>query len=94
MIDASRLLTDTRKLVIALVDDLRAVATSDSQAAPHVADEHQRAKAAGRAAFRKSQWAEGLCAQVAVALASAACSSLCEDDEQLHHFYQRDPNGV
>ncbi len=81
MIDTDRLLADTRKLVMALADDLRTVAADDPAAADHVGDEHQRARAAGRTALGQAEWAEGLYAQVAVAwVLGCVFVRFCEDN--------------
>jgi len=81
MIDATALLADTRTTVVDLVDDLREVSTNDPAARAHVADEYQRAHAAGRTSLGKAEWAEGLYAQVAVAW-TLACVFVrfCEDN--------------
>jgi len=81
MIDAATLLSDTRKTVIDLVDDLRKVAANDPAARAHVADEYQRAHAAGRTALGQAEWAEGLYAQVAVAWTlGCVFVRFCEDN--------------
>lgn len=82
MIDTDRLLADTKKQVIALVEDLRVVATADPEATAHVASEYQRAHAAGRTAMGQAEWAEGLYAQVAVAwVLGCVLVRFCEDNE-------------
>ncbi len=81
MIDAATLLADTRRTVSDLVDDLRQVAGSDPAARAHVADEYQRAHAAGRTAYGQAEWAEGLFAQVAVAWTlGCVFVRFCEDN--------------
>lgn len=81
MIDAELLLTDTKKLVVDLVDDLRAVAANDAAAGGYVDDEYRRAHSAGRTAFGKAEWAEGLFAQVAVAwVLGGVFVRFCEDN--------------
>lgn len=76
MIDSARLLADTRSLVRALVDDLRASADGE-----RVKGEYDAAKAAGRTALPQPQWAEGLYAQVAVSwVLGAVFVRFCEDN--------------
>jgi hypothetical protein len=82
MIDADLLLADTKRQVVALIEDLRAVAASDPGAGAHVATEYERARAAGRTAFSQAEWAEGLFAQVAVAwVLGCVFVRFCEDNE-------------
>jgi hypothetical protein len=81
VIDSTRLLTDTKALVRALVDDLRLSADNDGEVAEVVDREYGRASAAGRTALGKGEWAEGLYAQVAVAwVLGAAFVRFCEDN--------------
>jgi hypothetical protein len=81
MIDSSRLLTDTKALVRALVDDLRLSGDSDAEVAEVVDREYGRASAAGRTALGRGEWAEGLYAQVAVAwVLGAVFVRFCEDN--------------
>ena len=85
MIDAGRLLADTRTQVVALVDSLRTVAATDGAAA-HVAEEHRRASAAGRTALGPAAWAEGVYAQVAVAwVLGGVFVRFCEDNKLIAH---------
>lgn len=82
MIDADVLLGDTKKQVVALVDDLRNVVATDARAAAHVEGEYSRAHAAGRTAFGQAEWAEGLYSQVAVAwVLGCVFVRFCEDNE-------------
>lgn len=82
MIDADLLLTDTKKQVVALVEDLRTVAAFESDAASHVSAEYEWAHAAGRTAFGRAEWAEGLYAQVAVAwVLGCVFVRFCEDNQ-------------
>ena len=82
MIDADLLLSDTKKQVVALIEDLRTVAVTDSDAAAHVATEYERAHAAGRTAFSQAEWADGLFAQVAVAwVLGCIFVRFCEDND-------------
>jgi hypothetical protein len=81
MIDADRLLIDTKKQVVALIEDLRTVVATDFDAAAHIATEYERAHAAGRTAFSRTEWAEGLYAQVAVAwVLGCVFVRFCEDN--------------
>lgn len=81
MIDSDQLLADTKALVRSLVDDLRTSADRDGEVAEVVGREHARASAAGRTAFGKAEWAEGLYAQVAVAwVLGAVFVRFCEDN--------------
>ncbi|MEQ8438766.1 MAG: BREX-2 system adenine-specific DNA-methyltransferase PglX [Ilumatobacter fluminis] len=73
---AAALLADTKALVRDLVDDLRAHAAVDV-----VDAEYQGAKQAGRTALSRSQWAEGLYAQGAVAwVLGCVFVRFCEDN--------------
>ena len=81
MIDAELLLTDTKKLVVDLIDDLRTVGANEPSAAGYLDDEYQRAHSASRTAFGKAEWAEGLLAQVAVAwVLGGVFVRFCEDN--------------
>ncbi|MFV0309061.1 MAG: BREX-2 system adenine-specific DNA-methyltransferase PglX [Desertimonas sp.] len=76
MIDAARLLSETKALARDLVDDLR-----DHADAETVDAEYRRAKEAGRTALSRAQWAEGLYAQVAVAwVLGCVFVRFCEDN--------------
>ncbi len=82
MIDADALLADTKKQVVSLVGDLRAVAAADTEASSHVAAEYTKAHAAGRTSFGLAEWAEGLYAQVAVAwVLGCVFVRFCEDND-------------
>ncbi len=81
MIEPAALLADTKALVRTLVDDLRASALQDGEAAAVVEREHARAESAGRTAHARTEWAEGLYAQVAVAwVLGAVFVRFCEDN--------------
>ncbi len=81
MIDAAALLADSRALVKTLVDDLRALMTTDPATADVVEREYARASVAGRTALGKPEWAEGLHAQVAVAwVLGCVFVRFCEDN--------------
>jgi hypothetical protein len=82
VIDAAALLADCKALVHNLVDDLRRLTDSDPRTARVVEAEYAGAKAAGRTALTKAEWAEeGLYAQVAVAwVLSCVFVRFCEDN--------------
>jgi len=81
VIDAAVLLADCKVLVHNLVDDLRGLTGSDPETARVVDAEYAGAKAAGRTALTKPEWAEGLYAQVAVAwVLGCVFVRFCEDN--------------
>ena len=81
MIDAAALLADSRGLVRSLVADLRRLTGSDPETAAVVDAEYAGARAAGRTALAKAEWAEGLDAQVAVAwVLGCVFVRFCEDN--------------
>ncbi|MCW2748974.1 MAG: putative methylase, partial [Aeromicrobium sp.] len=76
MIVSARLLADAKALVRSLMDDLRTHADFEV-----VDGEYDAARAAGRTALPKPQWAEGLYAQVAVSwVLGAVFVRFCEDN--------------
>lgn len=81
MIDAAGLLNDTKALVRALVDDLRATTAHDARAAAVVEREYSRARGAGHTALAQTEWAEDLFTQAAVAwVLGAVFVRFCEDN--------------
>jgi hypothetical protein len=81
VIDAAALLTDCKVLIRNLVDDLRWLTGSDPETARVVDSEYIGAKAAGRTALTKGEWAEGVYAQVAVAwVLGCVFVRFCEDN--------------
>jgi len=81
VIDAAALLADGKALVRNLVDDLRELTGSDPETAGVIDAEYAGAKAAGRTALTKAEWAEGLYAQVAVAwVLGCVFVRFCEDN--------------
>jgi len=81
VIDAAALLADCKALVRGLVDDLRRLTGSDPETAAVVDAEYAGARAAGRTALAKAEWAEGLDAQVAVAwVLGCVFVRFCEDN--------------
>ena len=81
MIEAVAVLADCKALVRQLVDDLRRLTGSDPETARVVDNEYAGAKAAGRTALAKPEWAEGLYAQVAVAwVLGCVFVRFCEDN--------------
>jgi hypothetical protein len=81
VIDTDLLLTDAKKQVVSLIEDLRTVAATGSDAEAHIATEYERAHAVGRTAFSQTEWAEGLFAQVAVAwVLGCVLVRFCEDN--------------
>src|SRR6266536_1076314 len=81
VIDAAALLADCKALVRGLVDDLRRSTGSDPETAAVVDAEYAGARAAGRTALAKAEWAEGLDAQVAVAwVLGCVFVRFCEDN--------------
>jgi hypothetical protein len=82
MIEASILLADAKAVVRELVDDLRSLTSTDPDTAAVVDREYSRAMTAGRTALAKSDWAETLYAQVAVAWVLAGVFvRFCEDND-------------
>ena len=81
MIDATALLADCKVLVRNLVDDLRRLTGGDSETARVVDAEYAGARAAGRTALTRTEWAEGLYAQAAVAwVLGCVFVRFCEDN--------------
>jgi hypothetical protein len=81
VIDPNKLLVDTKTLVRTLSDDLRANANSEGDVAEVVELEYGRAISAGRTSLSKTEWAEGLYAQVSVAwVLGAVFVRFCEDN--------------
>jgi len=81
VIEAVAVLADCKALVRQLVDDLRRLTGSDPETARVVDNEYAGAKAAGRTALAKPEWAEGLYAQVAVAwVLGCVFVRFCEDN--------------
>jgi uncharacterized protein DUF7008/Eco57I restriction-modification methylase len=81
VIDRLALLAELQRLVGALVDDLRAIDQADPETADGVTRQHELAWSSGRTALARSEWAEGLYAQVAVAwVLGAVFIRFCEDN--------------
>jgi hypothetical protein len=79
--DTAALLADCKALVRSLVDDLRRLTGSDPETAGVVDAEYAGAKAAERTALTRTEWAEGLYAQVAVAwVLGCVFVRFCEDN--------------
>ena len=67
MIDATLLLSESKKLVKDLIADIRRVNATNAEQRAAVEAEFQRARAAGRTAMSRLDWEEGWIAQGAVA---------------------------
>jgi hypothetical protein len=81
MIIPAALLTDTKRLVRSLVDDLRAASVADPAAKAKVDTEWGKALAAERTGLSRTAWEDGLYAQVAVGWVLAAVFvRFCEDN--------------